>query len=170
MHMPALMRQTLLPIVLLSQILWSTQVCAQASTSAGLSIETLAERRVVRASSEGAQVEFVAADELHIGDEIFYTLRVRNTSDSAIASPAIIKAMPRNTVYVDGSAVGPASDIEFSIDGGTVFAAPEELTVTAMPGVTRLAVATDYTHIRWQLRHPLAAGATALLRFRGVFK
>jgi hypothetical protein len=34
----------------------------------------------------------------------------------------------------------------------------------------RKATSDDYTHLRWQLRYPLAAGATALLRFRGVFR
>jgi uncharacterized repeat protein (TIGR01451 family) len=146
------------------------QVCAQASSSAELVIETLAERRLVRPSSEGPQMTFVAANEVHIGDDLFYTLRVRNASDAAVENPVIVKAMPRNTVYVDQSAVGPATIIEFSIDGGSVFAAPDELSVVTSPDMTRAATTSDYTHIRWRLRHPLAAGATALLRFRGVFK
>jgi len=140
------------------------------STSAGLAIETLAERRVITSSSEGAQVEFVAADQLHIGDEIFYTLRVRNATNAVIDKVVVIKAVPRNTQYVADSAVGPAATIGFSVDGGATFAASDELEVITLPGVARRAIMSDYTHLRWQLRHPLAPGATALLRFRGIFR
>ncbi len=129
-----------------------------------------AERRVVTSSSEGAQVAFVAADQLHIGDEIFYTVRVRNATNVAIDDVVVIRPVPRNTEYVADSAVGPAAKIGFSIDGGATFATRAELEVATMPGVMRRATTGDYTHLRWQLRHPLAAGATALLRFRGVFK
>jgi uncharacterized repeat protein (TIGR01451 family) len=140
------------------------------STSDGLVVETIAERRVVTSSGEGAQVKFVAADQLHIGDEIFYTVRVRNRSNAPIEDVVVVKAIPRNTEYVADSAVGPAAIVGISIDGGTTFSTPEELEIATLPGVTRPANASDYTHIRWQLQHPLAAGATALLRFRGVFK
>jgi uncharacterized repeat protein (TIGR01451 family) len=121
-------------------------------------------------ASETLPAEFVAADQLKIGDEIYYTVRVRNTTTATIERVAVIKAVPRNTEYLADSAVGPATAITFSVDGGNTFAAADQLEVTTLPGVTRHAVPGDYTHLRWQLRHPLAAGATALLRFRGVFK
>ena len=37
-------------------------------------------------------------------------------------------------------------------------------------GTTQLAPVAQYTHIRWQLRNPLAPGATALARFRATFR
>jgi uncharacterized repeat protein (TIGR01451 family) len=137
---------------------------ADESTS-GLSIETYAESR-----DQSAGNGFVPADRLRIGEEIFYTLRVQNTSENAIQDAVIVKAMPRNTRYVADSAVGPAARITFSVNGGKSFASPDQLTVTTADGTTRAATTDDYTHIRWQLRHSLAPGATALLRFRGAFK
>jgi len=139
-------------------------------SSAGLAIETIAERRVVTPSTAGAQVKFVAADQLQIGDEIFYTIRVRNVTSSSLEDAVIVRPIPRNTQYVADSAVGPAARIDVSIDGGTTFSEPEDIQIVTTPGVTRPAMANDYTHIRWQLQHPLAAGATALLRFRGIFR
>jgi uncharacterized repeat protein (TIGR01451 family) len=163
-------RQCFLRGVLFAQILWAFAASAKdAESTAGLAIETLAERRIT-AGSEGAAAEFVAADQLNIGDEIFYTLRVRNVTNATLAEVVVIKAVPRNTEYVADSAVGPAAIIAYSVDGGATFAEADQLEVIALPGVTRRAIPSDYTHIRWQLRHPLAAGATALLRFRGVFK
>jgi uncharacterized repeat protein (TIGR01451 family) len=156
--------------VLFAQFLWAFAADANgAESTSGLAIETLAERRIT-AESDVASAGFVAADRLNIGDEIFYTLRVRNATNATLERVVVIKAVPRNTEYVADSAVGPAAIIGYSVDGGTTFAEADQLEVVTLPGVTRRAVPSDYTHIRWQLRHPLAAGATALLRFRSVFK
>jgi uncharacterized repeat protein (TIGR01451 family) len=176
MSISKLCRHWTILVVLSTQLFAVASVVAETnprpsqSTSPGLQIETVAERRLVTASSEGAQVEFVPAEQLHICDEIFYTVRVRNVSDADIDGAIVIKAMPHNTRYVPDSAFGPAAAIGFSIDGGTTFGTADELNIATLPGVTRRATADDYTHIRWQLRHPLAAGATALLRFRGIFR
>jgi uncharacterized repeat protein (TIGR01451 family) len=155
-------------IMLACAVFSSLNVSAQtASTPAsGLVIETLAERRV----QAGGASEYVRANELRIGDEIFYTLRVRNASNNAIQEAVVVKSMPRNTRYVEDSATGPGAVIDFSVDGGATFAANDQLTVRTVGGGTRPATTDDYTDIRWRLRHPLAAGATALLRFRAIFK
>jgi len=162
--------QFLLRGVLLTQVLWTIAANAQdTSSTAGLVIETVAERRMLP-TDEAATVRFVAADQLNIGDEIFYTVRVRNASNVTIEDVVVIRAVPRNTEYVADSAMGPAAIIGYSIDGGGTFAGSDQLEVTTPSGATRRASPSDYTHLRWQLRHPLAAGATALLRFRSVFK
>jgi uncharacterized repeat protein (TIGR01451 family) len=173
MHISDLLHPRHARVALLLAIGVMVSVRAQdssSSTSDGLVVETIAERRVVTPSSEGAQVKFVAADQLHIGDEIFYTVRVRNRSGAPIEDVVVVKAIPRNTEYVADSAVGPAAIIGISVDGGTTFSEPEQLEIVTLPGVARPAIPSDYTHIRWQLQHPLAPGATALLRFRGIFK
>jgi uncharacterized repeat protein (TIGR01451 family) len=135
-------------------------------SSPELWVETTAEIRVHAANGD----QFAPAERLRIGDEVFYTLRVRNTSASAVQDAIIVKALPRNTRYVPDSAVGPAASISYSVNGSNSFAVPEQLVVVMADGTSRAATADDYTHIRWELRHPLASGATALLRFRGVFK
>jgi len=137
-----------------------------AESTAGLLVETVAERRV----QQSGNVEYVRADKLRVGDEIFYTLRIRNASANPLPDAVVVKAIPRNTRYVGNTATGPAAVIDFSVDGGSVFGIPEQLSVRAAGGVARAATPDDYTHIRWRLRHPLAAGATALLRFRAVFQ
>jgi uncharacterized repeat protein (TIGR01451 family) len=137
---------------------------AEESTS-GFAIQTVAESRV----QAGGTIEYVPAEQLHVGDEIFYTLRVRNTGGNA-QEAVVVKAIPRNTRYVQNSATGPAAIVEFSVDGGKSFAGAEQLTIRTTGSVVRNATEDDYTHIRWRLRHSLAAGATALLRFRAVFK
>jgi uncharacterized repeat protein (TIGR01451 family) len=152
-------------ILLVASFLFAREANTEVS-SPGISVETLAESR--RGGPD--MYEYVVADRVRIGEEIFYTLRVRNETAATLDETVVIRQIPRNTQYVAGSAVGPAALVTFSTDGANTFASPEDAVVMNSDGTTRAASPSDYTHIRWQLRRPLAAGATALLRFRGVFK
>jgi uncharacterized repeat protein (TIGR01451 family) len=99
---------------------------------------------------------FVPATRLAAGDEVHYTLRVTNPGKAPVTDVQVTKRMPQGLQFIPGSAVGPASVVEFSADGGTSF--------TAKPKGGEL------THVRWSLRRPLPPGATALLRFRATFR
>lgn len=99
---------------------------------------------------------FVPAGRLDAGDEVHYTIRVRNPGKHPVTGAQVTKRMPFGLHYLAGSATGPACDIEFSTDGGKTFAArPQE---------------GDYTHVRWTMRRPLPPESTALLRFRATFR
>lgn len=100
--------------------------------------------------------QFVPAGRLEAGDEVFYTLRVRNPGNAPVLDAQVTKRMPLGLHYLPGSASGPDCDIDFSTDGGKTF-------------VARPAGA-GFTHLRWTLRRPLPPGSTALLRFRATFR
>ena len=142
------------------------------STAAGgvqVDCELVAEvRRNPLEPQDGEVRPFVPATHLSQGDVVYYTLRIRNPSIVYAADVTVVQKIPANTSYVAGSAAAPAAQVEFSIDGGQSFAAPAGLQVTD-EGRTQLAPPERYTHIRWQLRHPLAPGAVALARFQAVF-
>jgi len=99
---------------------------------------------------------FVPAGRLEAGDEVHYTIRVRNPGTNPVTDVQVTKRMPFGLHYLPDSATGPACDIEFSADGGTTF--------QPQPS------ADEYTHVRWTLLRPLPPGATALLRFRATFR
>jgi hypothetical protein len=82
---------------------------------------------------------------------------------------AVVQSVPANTTYLADSAAGPGADVSFSVDGGRSFAPAQALRIE-VEGAQQLAQAAQYTHIRWQLRNPLAPGATALARFRATFR
>jgi uncharacterized repeat protein (TIGR01451 family) len=103
----------------------------------------------------GDPPRFAVARRLSAGDEDHYTIRVRNPGQQPVRDIQVTKRMPFGMQYLPGSAAGPASDIEFSTDGGRSFQARPET--------------DDYSHLRWTLRRPLPPGATALLRFRATF-
>jgi len=111
---------------------------------------------------------FIAADSVRAGDEVYYTIRVHNPGRAPVSNVVVTKRLPYGMLYARGSAVGPAAEIEFSVDGGETFAPPAELAVQATGQPPRRAATGDYTHVRWLLRYPLAPGATALLRFRAT--
>jgi uncharacterized repeat protein (TIGR01451 family) len=99
---------------------------------------------------------FVPAGRLEAGDEVHYTIRVRNPGTNPVNDVQVTKRMPFGLHYLPGSAKGPACDIQFSADGGKTFAA-------------KLA-SGEYTHVRWSMKQPLPPGSTALLRFRATFR
>ena len=98
---------------------------------------------------------FVPASRLVAGDEVHYTLRVTNPGKSPVTDVQVTKRLPQGLQFIAGSAAGPSSIVEFSADGGATFLAKPQ--------------SAEFTHVRWTLRRPLPAGATALLRFRATF-
>lgn len=119
--------------------------------------EIVVEKYEAEETADGMeQRRFVRATRLDAGDEVHYTIRVRNPGKEPVLDVVVTKRLPFGLAYLPGSAVGPACDIELSSDGGATFA----------PAVRKGA---SYSHVRWLLRRPLAPGATALLRFRATF-
>ncbi len=106
----------------------------------------------------GGTVErrFVPTQRLEAGQEVYYTIRVTNPGKTAVQDIVVTKRIPLGVDYVRGSAAGPACDVGVSTNGGATF-------ITGAKG-------SEYTHLRWTFRRPLAPGATALLRFRAVFR
>jgi len=112
----------------------------------------------------------VPADRVVPGDEVFYTLEIRNTGSRPLPPPTVDFPVPEHMRYIANSAVGAGAEVSYSVDGGHTFDRPENLTVVVGGEDPRLATASDYTHIRWRLRHPLQGKAMALARFRAVVK
>jgi uncharacterized repeat protein (TIGR01451 family) len=129
-----------------------------------VTVETLS----VGPDPDSAERRFVPADRIRAGDEVHYTIRVTNPGRVAVEGVMVTKRLPFGLTYVGGSAIGPAATVHFSVDSGESFAAASDLEVVATGRPARRALPGDYTHVRWLLKRPLAAGATALLRFRAT--
>jgi uncharacterized repeat protein (TIGR01451 family) len=114
--------------------------------------------------------ELIPADRVVPGDEVFYTLEIKNTGSTPLPTPTVDFAIPAHMRYVANSAVGAGAEVSYSIDGGRTFGRPESLTVAGDGGEPRAATAAEYTHIRWRLKHVLKSKAMALARFRAIVK
>ena len=126
------------------------------------------ESRTVR---EGREIsKLLPADRVVSGDWLVYTLEVRNLSPTPAPHPTVTYPVPEHMSYVADSAVGPATEVSYSVDGGRSFDAPENLKIQDADGQRRPAVAADYTHIRWQLKKSLKGNSVAFVRFRARAK
>jgi uncharacterized repeat protein (TIGR01451 family) len=129
---------------------------AVATGSGPLQTEIVAEKYLVPAGPEPGTPRFVPAQRLVAGDEVHYTIRVHNPGKAPVTGIQVTKSMPGGLQFVPESAVGPACDVEYSMNGGTSFQAEAD--------------PLQLSHLRWNLRRPLAPGATALIRFRATFR
>ena len=101
---------------------------------------------------------------------VYYTVKIRNPGKTALHNVVVTKAIPANTRYLADSASAPGAVISYSVDGGKAFAPARGLFDRGASGVQRVSAPDTYTHIRWQMRYPLAPGAIAYARFRAVFR
>ena len=139
---------------------------AHGSAQGHLLVKTVVQKEEVIVDANGEEkVQLVDAKIVVPGDEVIYPVTFQNISDTAAENVVITNPIAADLEYVDGSAFGPGSDIVFSVDGGTVFAAASELSV-ADAGVERPAEAKDFTHIRWQMQNEIPAGSQGVARFR----
>lgn len=147
-----------------------SQPSAGAEEASDIQTELIAEVRENVSTTPGRDVfRFVAARLLEQGQVVYYTVRITNQTTVPLRNVAVVQSVPANTTYLADSAAGPGADVSFSVDGGRSFAPAQALTIE-VEGSQRPAQAAQYTHIRWQLRNPLAPGAIALARFRATFR
>jgi hypothetical protein len=140
-------------------------------TVPGFAFESTPTAIVVRAIAEVEKgAKLAPAKRVVSGDRVLYTLEVRNTAATTAPPPRVDFPIPTHTWYVPGSAVGPVTEITYSVDGGVSFDREENLRMPAANGEMRTAVAHDYTHIRWQLKNSLKANSVAFVRFSVVVK
>jgi uncharacterized repeat protein (TIGR01451 family) len=135
-----------------------------------LTVHAIAE--VEQATQEHGRdtTKLATADRVVSGDAVIYTLEVRNSGPTTVHRPLVTYAVPEHMIYVADSAVGPGTEVTYSIDSGSTFDAPESLKIKEPNGEVRLAKATEYTHIRWQLNHALKPNSVAFVRFRARVK
>ena len=157
---------------LIGMILLMSTVAAHAIAQEGghLDVRTLVQKEEVTVNEAGeADTHLVAADTVIPGDRVVYTITFENISNDAAENVVITNPIADSLTYVDGSAFGPGTDIQFSVDGGQSFAAREALTV-AENGDVRPAEAKDFTHIRWVMKQDLPVGAQGMARFSADLK
>jgi uncharacterized repeat protein (TIGR01451 family) len=169
-------------ISLARRIFCAVAICAVGSAASaqlpiararpGLELATRVEKIVAGGGADkaDARTKLVPADDLSPGDELVITVTFLNTTQHALDGVRITQPIPPSMRYVEGSGVGPGSAVLYSVDGGATYGQPNELGVVTAEGIRRAATADDYTHVRWLIKAPLAAGARAFVRFRATVR
>ena len=143
-------------------------VSAFAQEEGHLNVKTVVQKEEVTVNAAGErETRLVPAETVIPGERVVYTITFRNVSEEPADDVVITNPIDASLTYVDGSAFGPGTEIQFSVDGGSSFAAPAELSVVE-DGVERPATANDFTHVRWVMQNDLAVGAQGMARFTAV--
>jgi len=153
---------------ILMTLAFSLQAVAQ--EKGHLNVTTTVQKQEVTVNESGdTEIRLVAASTVVPGESVIYTITFQNISDEPADNVVITNPISKELTYVDGSAFGPGSAIQFSADGGQNFAAANDLTVSE-EGESRPAGPDDFTHIRWVMNNELAVGAQGTARFSAVLK
>ncbi len=155
----------------LGAMLWLVlSVAAHAQEQGHLNVQTVVQKEVTTVNDAGeTETSLVPAETVVPGENVVYTITFRNISDEPAENVVITNPIADSLTYIEGSAFGPGTDIQFSVDGGQTFAGRGELTVTE-DGAARAAQAKDFTHIRWVMTQELAVGAQGTARFSAKLK
>ena len=130
-------------------------------------LKSVAEVEKVEVNAKGEKTTtLVPASTAVPGVEVIWTVTANNVCKVPSEKVTINNAVPEHMTYVANSAMGPGSDITYSLDGKT-FGTAEQLTVNAN-GAQRQARSDEYRHIRWVFKNSLPPGAQAFARFRAV--
>jgi uncharacterized repeat protein (TIGR01451 family) len=150
--------------LVLTLVAWSARAGAETT---GVEIKATAEIEVKVKGDDGAEtVQRQPASKVPPGSSVIYTLRAENKGKKPAADVVVTDPIPEHMDYVDGSASTNGAKVTFSIDGGKTYQPIEKLTIRGKDGVSRAALASELTHIRWQFEKPLAPGESRSVEFR----
>jgi len=139
---------------------------AYAQEQGHLNVRTIVQKEEVTVNEAGdTERHLVPADTVVPGDDVVYTITFTNISDETAENVVITNPISESLTYVAGSAFGPGTVIEFSVDGGRTFGSADDL-VVGTNGGERPAEVGDFTHVRWTMQNALEAGAQGMAQFR----
>jgi uncharacterized repeat protein (TIGR01451 family) len=144
-------------------------ISAGAAVAADRSIElrTVAETDIKVIDAAGKeQTERVTATKIVPGDEVIYTVYFTNRGSDATDDVVITNPVPEHMFVRQIETSQRPMLVVVSVDGGSQYGSPRDLTITDAGGRTRPAQPSDYTHVRWTLQEPLAPGAEGSVSFR----
>jgi uncharacterized repeat protein (TIGR01451 family) len=138
---------------------------------AAIELKTVAEIETTKTDGKGKkEIKRTPATIVVPGTEVIYTITATNTGNKAAANINVKDPIPKDMVYVDGSAFGKNTTITFSVDDGKNYASSKKLTVKNSQGKPIPATAKDYTNIRWTFKSELKPKQSASVWFRARVK
>ena len=142
---------------------------ARAQQQSTVELKSSAEVEITETNEKGEKVvkrADVGKSKIVPGVILVYTTTYRNNGAKPAENIVITNPVPQHMNYVDKSAEGAGTKIDFSVDHGKTYGAPETLFVPDGQGKKRQATAEDYTDIRWSLLKPLPSGGTGTVSFK----
>ncbi|MEO0510313.1 MAG: hypothetical protein AAF065_10695 [Verrucomicrobiota bacterium] len=151
-------------------VLIASVLTAQEAKRQPLSLEVRAELETVRIQPDGRRlVELVSAEKVLPGETIVYTITYTNPGEIPAENVVINNPVPEEMMYLDGSAVGEGTQIDFSVDGET-YGKSADLVVSLSDGTTRPAEPGEYRAVRWTLVEDIPANSSGFVRYRAILR
>ncbi len=115
-------------------------------------------------------IKHIKADETSIApnDTVIYINTITNIGKENAGNIIVTNPISRELSYVEGSAEGKATKINFSIDRGQSFHQPEDLKVEDLHGNEKRALAKDYNAIQWIYLPKLKPGEVSTMSFKAI--
>lgn len=134
---------------------------------ANVELNAMAQTEITTTNEAGQEVTTrVEAGKVVPGDEVIYTITFANRGPEPAADVVITNPIPDHMVFTQVEESPRAANVSMSADGGNLYDAPRNLTVTDAKGQTRPAKASDFTHVRWTFQNPLEPGAEGSVSFK----
>lgn len=149
-----------------AKIIATFLLAAATSAMAQVTLENTVQKVETFVNDTGEpQRRLVDAESVVPGDELRYTITFTNAGSEVVDAGSIVitNPIPPETEYLDGTAFGSGTEIDFSLDGET-FAPADELMIS-QGGAEVIASAKDYRSIRWVFQPALEPGETGNVSF-----
>ena len=144
---------------------------AAVAADGGIELRTVAETDVKVIDTEGKErIERVAATKIVPGDEVIYTVYFTNHGSDTTADVVITNPVPEHLIVQEIDAGQRDALVAVSVDGGSQYGSPQNLTIIDAVGRTRPVEPSDYTHVRWTLQEPLEPGEEGSVSFRALLQ
>jgi uncharacterized repeat protein (TIGR01451 family) len=146
---------------------------ASAVEKKGIELKSTAEVDIIVKNDKGVnEVVRVAAADTNVapGDTVIFSTSYEYQGAQPATDVVINNPLPEHMLYLDGTAEGKGTRIEFSVDKGQTFAAANQLKIKDAEGKEQPASAADYTNIRWTIEGALQDGAKGSVSFKAKVK
>ena len=140
----------------------------------GMEMESVAEKEATKVDKDGNEYfVYISVDDISVvpDDIVRFTNAYANKGkEAADAGLTITDAIQKEMAYVEGTAERVNAKVTFSVDGGKSYGNPSELFVTGEDGKRRLALAGEYTNIKWVLLKPVLPGEEGSVVYKAKIK
>ena len=145
---------------------------ARAQQKGAVELKSVAEVEITTTNAKGEkEVKRIEASQANVapGDTVIFTVFFVNNGSKPATDIAVKNPVPEHMVYVDTTAEGKGTKIDFSVDKGKTFGSPDKLKVKTPDKKERPATAADYTVVRW-IVEKLPPGGKGSVSFRAKVK
>ena len=155
---------TAVTLVLASSFAWAAPKI-EIDLTAEVEVEETVDGKVV--------TKRIPAAEAEPGQMIFYTLTYRNSGNEQATNVNLNDPIPKETMYVAGSAFGEGTTITFSADGGKTYQAETNVTYKSKNAngsmSEKTATPDQFTNIRWTVQ-TVPAGFGGIVGFEAMVR